>query len=83
MTHSLFYILAPTVEVGVSFYRHLPIKTPCAIRMTPIETTQKMLAELKLSDKELEEVRDICDMLAEVVVDDWFEKRKEKKHGRA
>jgi len=50
--------------------------------MTPIETTQKMLAELKLSDRELEEIRDICDMLAEVVVDDWFEKRKEKTHER-
>ena len=50
--------------------------------ITPIETTKEMLAGLNLTDKELEEVRDVCDMLAEVVVDDWFEKRRDEiQHG--
>ncbi|OGI90404.1 hypothetical protein A2911_00215 [Candidatus Nomurabacteria bacterium RIFCSPLOWO2_01_FULL_40_15] len=42
---------------------------------TDINTTKKMLAGLKLADKELEEIRDVCDILAEVTVDGWFEKR--------
>jgi hypothetical protein len=37
-----------------------------------------MLASLKLSDKEAEEVRDIASMLADVLFDDWDAKRKEK-----
>jgi hypothetical protein len=47
--------------------------------MTPIETTKEMLAELGLTDKELEEVRDLCDMLADIVVAGWFEKQKQIK----
>lgn len=47
--------------------------------MTNLETAKKMLADLDLNDKEVEEVRDVCDMLAEIVVDGWFEKRKNKK----
>ena len=42
---------------------------------TDINTTKKMLAGLKLADKELEEIRDVCDILAEITVDGWFEKR--------
>ncbi len=61
------------------FLQSLITKTPHAILMTPIETTQEMLATLKLTDKELEEVRDICDMLAEIVVDDRLEKHITKK----
>ena len=34
-----------------------------------------MLASLKLSDKEAEEIRDITSMLADVLFDDWNEKR--------
>lgn len=48
--------------------------------MTPIETTKTMLASLNLSDEELKEVRDVCDMLAVIVVDDWIEKRITKNH---
>ena len=54
----------------------------CTNRMTPIETTKEMLAELALTDAEIEEVRDVCDMLAEIVVEGWFEKHKRKEHDR-
>lgn len=37
-----------------------------------------MLAGLGLAEKELKEIRDTCDMLAEVTVDGWFEKRKQE-----
>jgi hypothetical protein len=33
-----------------------------------------MLADLGLTDAQLEEVRDICDILAEIVIDDWIKK---------
>ncbi|MDO8496235.1 MAG: hypothetical protein Q7S43_02160 [bacterium] len=45
---------------------------------TDINTTKKMLAGFNLSDKELEEIRDTCDTLAEITVDGWFEKRKQE-----
>lgn len=51
-----------------------------SFKMTPIETTKTMLASLNLSDEELKEVRDVCDMLAVIVVDDWIEKRITKNH---
>jgi hypothetical protein len=44
--------------------------------MTNLETTKKMLAGLGLTDKELEEVRDMCDLLAEIVVESLIEKHK-------
>ena len=46
--------------------------------MTEIDKTKKMLAGLGLTEKELEDVRDACDMLAEIIVDGWFEKRKKE-----
>ena len=46
--------------------------------ITDINTTKKMLAGLGLAEKELKEIRDTCDMLAEVTVDGWFEKRKQE-----
>ena len=50
--------------------------------MTDIGKTKEMLAGLGLTEKELENVRDTCDMLAEIVVDGWFEKRKAKLNER-
>lgn len=50
--------------------------------MTDIGKTKETLAGLGLTEKELENVRDTCDMLAEIVVDGWFEKRKAKLNER-
>jgi len=46
--------------------------------MTPIEKTKEMLAGLGLTDAELEEIRDTCDLLAEIVVEGWFEEQNKK-----
>ena len=51
--------------------------------MTPIETTKEMLAGLDLTDAEMEEIRDVCDMVAGIVVDGWFEKHKQKNREQA
>lgn len=45
---------------------------------TDIDKTKEMLAGLGLTEKELEDVRDTCDLLAEIIVDGWFEKHKQK-----
>lgn len=60
----------------------ISINNPCATRMTDIDKTKEMLAGLNLTDKEIEEVRDACDFLAEVIVDGFFEKLKQKNNER-
>ena len=44
--------------------------------MISIERTKQLLSSLNLSDKEAEEIRDVASLLADVLFDDWNEKRK-------
>ena len=46
--------------------------------MISVERTKELLASLNLTDQEAEEIRDISQLLTEVMYDDWWEKRKKK-----
>ncbi len=46
--------------------------------MTPIETTEKFLGHLNLSDAELREVRDVADELAETIIRGYWARHKLK-----
>ena len=46
--------------------------------MLSIERTKKLLNDPTLSDKEVEEIRDDMHALAEIIFEDWMEKRREK-----
>jgi len=41
-----------------------------------IERTKELLASLNLNDQEAEEIRDITQLLVEVIYEDWNGKRK-------
>lgn len=44
--------------------------------MTPIETTEKFLGHLNLSNEELREVRDVADELAEIIIRGYWARHK-------
>lgn len=46
--------------------------------MPSIERTKELLPSLNLSDKEAEEIRDITQLLVEVIYRDWDQKRKKE-----
>lgn len=50
--------------------------------MISIERTKELLASLDLSDQEAEEIRDITQLLVEVIYEDWNGKRKTKEHDK-
>lgn len=50
--------------------------------MTPIETTEKFLGHLNLSDEELREIRDVVDALAGTIVRGYWDRHKKQHEKR-